>query len=99
MLPEMTIDVDINHVFHLQKELEKINRVSLDEIRFFDGETLLDIPKDVIDHFELTGLCNVDFVTTGAYTGEYFREYLNRLKRYKEMEAEYGYNHQDQNEA
>ena len=46
---------------------QQINRVMLDKITFIENGKVLHIDKSVIEHWELTGLNNIDFITSGAY--------------------------------
>lgn len=59
--------IAIEYIQWLQKERAKINLAKLEEIEFFKNGMKLDISKDVIDAFELTGLNNADFISSGFY--------------------------------
>ena len=59
--------IAIEYIQWLQEERRKINLAELDKIDFFKDGMKLDIPKEVIDKFEFTGLNNVDFITSGFY--------------------------------
>ncbi|KKM80210.1 hypothetical protein LCGC14_1342240 [marine sediment metagenome] len=54
--------IAIEYVEWLMEEKSKINRQKLGDIELFENGMKLDIPKKVIDDFELTGLSNVDFI-------------------------------------
>ena len=44
------------------EERSKINRANLHDLEIFEKGMKLNIPKKVLDDFELTGLCNIDFI-------------------------------------
>ena len=54
--------IAIEYVEWLMEEKSKINRQKLGDIELFENGMKLDIPRKVIDDFELTGLSNVDFI-------------------------------------
>ena len=54
--------IAIEYVEWLAEERSKINRVSLEDLEIFQNGMTLDISKEVIDAFDLTGLSNVDFI-------------------------------------
>ncbi len=54
--------IAIEYVHWLMEERSKINRVGLHDLELFENGMKLDIPKKVLDDFELTGLSNVDFI-------------------------------------
>jgi len=56
------VKIAIEYVEWLMEEKSKINRQKLGDIELFENGMKLDIPKKVIDDFELTGLSNVDFI-------------------------------------
>ena len=54
----------------IRKNIEqqrKWNNVRLDRIEFYENGIQLDIPIELIDEFEFTGLNNIDFITTEFY--------------------------------
>lgn len=59
--------VSIKNVKYLQEELKKINSVLLEDIRWYDGDTLLNINEKIIKEFAFTGLNNTDFIASGYY--------------------------------
>ncbi len=56
------MNIAIEYVEWLMEEKSKINRQKLGDIELFENGMKLDIPRKVIDDFELTGLSNVDFI-------------------------------------
>lgn len=56
------MQIAIEYVHWLTEEKSKINRANLHDLEFFKNGMKLDIPKKVLDDFELTGLSNVDFI-------------------------------------
>jgi len=46
---------------------KKWNSVLLSEIEFYERGVKLDIPKELVDEFEFTGLNNIDFISTKFY--------------------------------
>lgn len=65
------MQIAIEYVEWLAEERSKINRVPLEDLEIFENGMKLDIPRKVIDDFELTGLSNVDFILSD------FREVTN----------------------
>lgn len=54
--------VALEYVEWLMEERSKINRANLYDLEIFEKGMKLNIPKKVLDNFELTGLCNIDFI-------------------------------------
>jgi len=64
--------IAIEYILWLQEERNKINRVPLDEIEFYENGMKVKIDKAILEEFTFTGLINVDFITSGFYeTGFY----------------------------
>ena len=59
--------VAIEYVLWLDSERRRINKVLLENIEWYDFGTKVDVSKEVIDHFDLTGLSNIDFITSEYY--------------------------------
>lgn len=59
--------IDIERIFEIQAELRKINKQSLSDIEFYENGVKINIDKKTLDKFGLTGLNNVDFITSGYY--------------------------------
>lgn len=57
--------VDINHVRRLNEERRKINRIPFKEIIWMDGDKPVDVPQQLHNEWEFTGLNNIDFVEYG----------------------------------
>lgn len=63
------MQVAVEYIKWIQEERTKVNRAKLEDIEFFENGMKIDIPKEVIDKFELTGLNNIDFIWSGFYKG------------------------------
>lgn len=61
------MQVAVEYIKWLQEERAKINRVPLEEIEFFENGMKLDIPKEIIEKFDFTGLNNIDFIWSDFY--------------------------------
>lgn len=61
------LEVAIEYIRWLQEERAKINRVELEDIVFFENGMKVDIPKEVVDDFAVSGLNNTDFITSDSY--------------------------------
>ena len=61
----MITRIAIEEVFALQKRREEINRFSLNQIIWTKNGEPLRPDRAKIDSWELTGLTNIDFVTSG----------------------------------
>lgn len=59
--------VNIGRIIEADELRRRTNRPLLSEIVFYKDGKPVNIPKAVIDWFELTGLSNTDFVTSGAW--------------------------------
>jgi len=64
------MQIAIEYIRWLAEERAKINRVNLKDIEFFENGMKVGIPPKIIEDFELTGLNNIDFVTSRTYTGK-----------------------------
>lgn len=63
----MNIIIDIDVIFDIQNKLKNINSHNLKDIKFYDRGKKLDIPEEIILSFQMTGLNNFDFITSGFY--------------------------------
>ncbi len=61
------MQVAIEYINWLQEERAKINRADLRDIEFFENGMKLDIPQEILDNFEFTGLNNIDFIWSDFY--------------------------------
>jgi len=61
------MEVNIELVLSLAKERQKINSVPLRNVVWFKAGEPLIIRDKTIERFELTGLSNVDFITSEYY--------------------------------
>ena len=61
------IIIPIEEVEAMQKIRNKVNRPHLRNIVFTRKGKALSISKEIIDEWEMTGLNNCDFITSGAY--------------------------------
>ncbi len=59
--------VNIEDVERLTKERKKINSVSLSEIEWYQNGKKVDVDKSITEDFEIIGLNNIDFITSGFY--------------------------------
>ncbi len=64
------MQVAVEYIKWLEEERAKINRQPLAAIEFFEGGMKLSIPDREIENWELTGLNNIHFITSGCYKGE-----------------------------
>ena len=63
----MEITYDIEHIKWLQRARDKINRVDLKDIVFFEKGERINIPAKIVEDFSFIGLSNMDFITSGFY--------------------------------
>ena len=63
----MRTRIDIELIDAVQAFRRYIHKLALSEIDFYENGEKLDIPEELVDEFELTGLNNIDFITTGYY--------------------------------
>ena len=61
--------VAVEDVLRIQEERAAINRLNFDEIVWVFKGRPVDIPKEIIDRWDFTGLNNVDFVTSNFWYG------------------------------
>ncbi len=59
--------LDIEEIIKIQKTLDEINKVELDEIEFYENGKKLNISKEYIKDWKYTGLDNKNFILTGCY--------------------------------
>ena len=60
--------VKISEIIEINKRLNEINRLSLDEIEFLDDEgNNVEIDETIMSDFKFTGLNNTDFIFSGFY--------------------------------
>ena len=59
--------VKVEYVKWLKEEVNKINSTPLEDIIWIENEQLAEIDTEVVNHFQFTGLNNVDFIMTGEY--------------------------------
>jgi hypothetical protein len=67
MFLEVNMEVNIEFVELLIKRRNKINSVPLSEIDWYKNGVKVNIDKKIIEDFEIIGLNNIDFITTGFY--------------------------------
>ena len=61
----MIVNVEtIEFLEHLRKD---INTPLLSDIEFYQNDKPINIPKEYVEEFDLTGLNNMDFITSGFY--------------------------------
>lgn len=61
------IKITIEEVFELQKRRQRINKLPLEKIIWRKNGKPIVISKEIIEHWEFTGLNNIDFIISGAY--------------------------------
>lgn len=61
--------VDIETITLITALRLAINSTPLEDIEFFWNDEKVEIPENRIKDFELTGLNNVDFITSKSYKG------------------------------
>ena len=66
----MKTEVSVEFIMWITAERSKINKMSLDDIVFTGFGDPIDIPQELIDEFQMTGLSNIDFITTRFYLRE-----------------------------
>lgn len=59
--------VTIEHLRAMQAVRARINNVPLHKIEFYENGKKIEIDEEIICVFELIGLSNIDFITSGAY--------------------------------
>jgi len=59
--------IDIDWVRYLTEERAKINALDLRSVKFVQRGELIEVDRKVVERFELTGLSNIDFITSGRY--------------------------------
>jgi len=59
--------VDIERIKALKEELQTINEIDLNDIKFFENGAELQIDKKTRDEFKFCGLNNTDFITSGFF--------------------------------
>ena len=62
--------ISTEYILALAQHRNEINRVPLRDIDFEEAGEVLDIPEKVFAEFELTGMNNMDFITSGFYKGK-----------------------------
>ncbi len=64
------MDVSVKYIRWLQKEVGKINRCGLYDLRIWEGNKRVGLSKKLLDSFAMTGLNNMDFITSNYYKKE-----------------------------
>lgn len=59
--------VDVEDVLRIDKERRKINRISLEDIEWYENGVKLDISNEVLENFRFTALSNMDFIIFNVY--------------------------------
>ncbi len=57
-------------IFHLLNKLKQINTKDLSDIEIYEKGEKIEIDPKIIKDFELTGLSNVDFISSRYYLGK-----------------------------
>ena len=61
---------DVDHIVRLKSELQRYNKMNLREATFLKGGVPVEIPVELIDEFEFTGLNNADLVDFLDFVGK-----------------------------
>lgn len=61
------MQIAVEYISWIMEERAKINRAELKDIEFFENGMKLDIPGEITDAWDVTGLNNIDFITSGNY--------------------------------
>ena len=64
------MDISVEYVMWLQKEVSKINRCDLYDLIIWEGSKKVELSKELLDSFAMTGLNNMDFITSNYYKKE-----------------------------
>jgi len=67
ILLEKQMRINLEDIRKNVEQRREWNSARLDRIEFYEDGVQLDIPIELIDEFEFTGLNNIDFITTGFY--------------------------------
>ncbi len=59
--------IDIELIDAVQAFRQYVHKLTLDDIDFYENGEKVDIPQELVDEFELTGLNNIDFITSNYY--------------------------------
>ena len=66
----MKLSISVTEVRQLQKRRDQINRVPLEDIRWYNTmDDVIHISKKTIEDFKETGLNNTDFILGEYYKG------------------------------
>ena len=61
--------VDVEMLYKLKAEINKINSVDIEDIEFYENGKKIKIPQEYIKKWKFIGLNNVAFITTDFYLG------------------------------
>jgi len=75
--------VVVEDVMKALKERRRINRIPLKDIIIYEGGKEVEILEWVKEHFEFTGLNNIDFIASGMYKVKEDKETYLKSKKYK----------------
>lgn len=77
--------VSIEYINWLLEERAKINSMNLKDIEFSENTKVLDIDPMIIEEFNYTGLCNIDFITSGFYKEFPHKAYLKPETKVRDL--------------
>jgi len=63
------MNVDIERIYELKAELNKINSADIKDIVFLEGGKPIEVDSALLDTWAIVGLNNTDFITTDFYLG------------------------------
>ena len=64
---KMIKNISVEDIRLLKAEMDKINKLNLDNIDFYENGQCIEISKKTKDDFSFTGLSNMDFIMTNSY--------------------------------
>lgn len=73
--------IDINEVLSLKKRLREINKINIKDAIFIENDTTINIPQDVIDKWQFTGLNISDFVEMEIQDNPKYFPYVQIAKK------------------
>ena len=75
--------VDIEKIQILRKKLRDFNQLSIYDMEFYEDGKKLEIPKEVLDEWELIGLNNADFIDTKFWKGKTVQALVEMIQKKK----------------
>jgi len=63
--------IDLEEIRELVKRRKEINSIPLEKIEWFEDGKPVKIDKRIVENFLITGLNNIDFITSNYYLRKY----------------------------